>query len=229
MVRPEGANALIRYKAKSASDVDPYPLVLAGSYLTVASDVGQPSAGYNGPGFPVLVNRKGKPEEMFINFDDVVCVEIDDAGAGVLVIEPYRGRKVRYAMAELVTDFQETFAEDNADLLYREGVAYDTRLAGELMTDDSTTETGATVETAIPLSVTIPAELADAAVLIPWTRNPYAVVTAYADNGIGGGAYAPLAGDYNFSTTNTTLWVKVTAVDETTEKFYVITVTVPEE
>jgi len=229
MVRPEGDNALIRYKAKSASDVDPYPLVVAGDYLTVAASVGQPNEAFVGAGFPVLVDRNGTPEEMLVNFDDVVCVEIDANGAGVLVIEPYRGRRVRYAMEEAVTEFQKTFADDSADLLYREGVIYDTRLAGELLTDDSTTETGATEAAAIPLSVTIPTELAAAAVLIPWTRNPYAVVTAYADDGTGGGSYAALAESYDFSTTKTTLWVKVTAVDETTEKFYVITVSLPEE
>lgn len=224
MIRPEGDNTLLRYRVKNSADVDPFPLEVSGDYLTVAQVVAEVNDAYSGDGFPVLVDRAGEDEELLVNFADVVCIEVATDDSGVLVVAPFSGRDIRYDMSEPVSDFLGVFADDSAELLVR-GAPYDSRLDGQLLEDDSVAETGADEGNAIPLSVTIPAD-GSAAEFIPWTRNPYATTTAYADDGTGGGAYAALADSYDFSGANTTLWVLVTATDGVTELYYEVTVTV---
>ena len=77
----------------------------------------------------------------------------------------------------------------------------------------------------MPLSVTIADADKAAAVFTAVTTDGNASVVAYADNGAGSGVYAPVAPNHDFST-NTTLWIKVTAEDTATELYYELSVTV---
>ena len=101
-----------------------------------------------------------------------------------------------------------------------------TKLATVVLTEETTTETGADEAQAMPLSVTIAGADNAAAVFVPVRTDAGATVSAYADNGAGTGAYAAVAANYDFSGTNTTLWIKVVAEDASATLYYELTVTV---
>jgi hypothetical protein len=92
-----------------------------------------------------------------------------------------------------------------------------TRLAGVVLTDDNTGNIGDVEANAIELSVAISPGDAATAVFVPVTEN--ATVTAYANNGTPGGAYAPVAANYDFSGADT-LWIKVVSEDGNTIRYY---------
>ncbi|HZZ98786.1 MAG TPA: InlB B-repeat-containing protein [Candidatus Saccharimonadia bacterium] len=99
-----------------------------------------------------------------------------------------------------------------------------TSLAGVVLTNNTISQTGANEGTAKPLSASIANTNKSAAIFAPITTN--ATVTAYADNGTGGGSYASVAANYDFSGSNNTLWIKVVSQDTTVTTYYKLSVTV---
>ena len=102
-----------------------------------------------------------------------------------------------------------------------------TSLAGVVLTDETDGETGEGEASAMPLSVKIANADAAAAAFVPVTNN--AAVTAYADDGTGGGTYEAVPASYDFSGTNTTLWIQVVSEDGNNTRYYKLTVTVAEQ
>lgn len=101
-----------------------------------------------------------------------------------------------------------------------------TSLTNVVLTDDTAGETGADEANARPLSVTIWDTNAAEAEFVPITDN--ATVTAYADAEAGGGTYVAVTESYDFSDTNTTLWIKSISEDTSETLYYKLTVTVSE-
>lgn len=91
--------------------------------------------------------------------------------------------------------------------------------------DEPGIEDGANEIDAISFDVTILDTYQSLASLELNTIQTVSDIKAYTDDGTGGGTYVPLLQGYDFTTDNT-VWIKVTAEDGVTEKYYKISVSI---